>query len=1084
MSALNTFRSTLYFPNINNEIPEFGTTGPTGPTGPSGGTTGDTGPTGPTGAGVGPMQPLIRGSAFGETDQLGRTMLGYGVDNSSSNSIVFWSSGAGSPQDLHNNTMSFEAMVDTTCNNLTNLNSNTILNGGDVSNTNLTNTNIIARDTFLGGDWTENILLVGNNFAGSLDSVTRSVAILEGEFDQHPSTFSESILIGGATGLFSQPGGCTAGICILAPGSNQLVGLETSSCYIGNGLTSKVLAPSEFHLNGFTSFSTQPNAIPQLAGNRLLTYSPGSGEITQDTAENVIGPMQPQQLGLAYGLQTPLSGNSNNLGFNVTPAAVDSNIMYVQTFANPSGQTGLYQRTNLISDYDLSSSTTAYNVSNVISNSSTVQDLSLTNSIVNITNSGMSGTYSDSQINLNTSTISTNSTCQRSLINATFSTLSNSDFSQSVVIGSNISTPSQNFNGGIVIGDLTSTTLNDCSNGILICAGGLTGPSFNSGVTGSAYIGNKRRTPNETVTPGQFWASEYDEFYLRTLRNDVTPNAVYYDPVTAEVTYGSGSGMIGEMTSLIPGTAYGFQGLTGLSNILGRNSNESATDSTVLYNQPSAPTTQVMPISNSIVIENSSDTSNVLGCTGTTLIANNYISSVGDSFLDSYVNIRGQFEQPSEVISSIIIGSVDNFRAAGTIENSITIRPSNAGGLRVQQASESCFIGRGSSNRSIGTGEFWIDAYAAYYITGIRSATGPTYLMYNDTTEEITQSSLAQKLPTAPGGQFGVNSSANVSDVNGRDSFNNYSAGPVQLTGVSSVGNEQFTTALPGSLTFTNDILLGRSMALPVATSVSNSLIAANTFSFADISSITDSNMIVPKNSNLLAPFVGQITGANFLSSGSISMAQDPFYSSVISSGATVQPGRTNLILSGQPTASVITFNNGSGNTLIQSSSSANTYTHSSFSNCLILNNGASPVAPTANTQISSNHQSILMPNINAAGVADINTTPMGFNSTTGLISPTLSSLFSRVYRAVGTTTAGGQVSFTPGGSINPSTAGYSFTATVRNTSTTVAYTCSINAVTATTVTIQVFNSVTVVLASPSMTASGAGIVVHFQMAY
>lgn len=757
---MNNLPGQLIFKNIFNEIYSTGTgatgsTGPIGPQGPTGftGPTGNTGatgftgatgppsgftgPTGPTGN-VNPMTPVIEGVAYGRTtNNNGKTMLGYQVDDSSTNSVSFWSGNG--PQGVHTSIESIEAMVNSDCTGMNGSNSVSILNNCGVTGVNFSDSITVAKGSSFTGNWNNNILLT-NDFVSSSDSMTNSVGIMSGEFP-FPSSFSDSIIIGGVSGCYSVTGTAVAAICLAAPGSNQLIALQTESCYIGNGLVSKVLAPSEFHLNGFTSFSTNANAIPQSSGSRLLSYSPGSGEITQDTAENLIGPMQPQQLGLAYGLQTALGLNSNNLGFNVVSNSIDSNVIYVQTLGNPVGQTGLFQRTNLISDYDTANSNTTYNVSNVISNSSTVEDLSLTNAIVNITNSGMSGTYSDSQVSLNTSTISTDSTCQRSIVNTTFSTLPNSDFIKSVVIGNDLGSPGgTNFSNGIVVGDLSTTTLNDCSNGILFCCGtGATGPSFNSGVTGAAFIGNKRRNPGEIITPGQFRVSEFDEFYLRTLRNDVTPNAVYYDPVTSEVTYGLGSSMVAEMRGLTAGTAFGFQGLTGLSNILGRNCNESATDSTVLYNQPAASTTQVMPIANSIVIENSSNTSNVSGCTGTTLLANNYVSSPGDAFLNSHVDIRGQFEQPSVVDSSIIMGTVDNFRAAGTIQNSITLRPFNVGGLRVQQASNSCLIGPGSSNRSIGTAEFWIDGYANYYVTGIRNdtATPANLLYYNNATNEI-----------------------------------------------------------------------------------------------------------------------------------------------------------------------------------------------------------------------------------------------------------------------------------------------------------------------------------------------------------
>lgn len=1077
MSALNTFRSTLYFPNINNEIPEFGTTGATGPAGPAG-------PTGPTGAGAVSMLPLVEGIAYGETDLLGRTMLGYGVDNSSSNSISLWSQGGGLPQGIHNSTMGIELMTDTLCDGLLALNTISVFNGGDVRDSDFGNTITVARNSVINNvSFTQSTNIFNDFTAGTGDSMDRNVAILSGEFDIHPSKFNESILIGNADGLFSQPTGCTAGICIAPRGGTQLIGLETDSCYIGNQRTSKVLDVGEFHLNGFSSFTTDPNSIPQFPGPRLVTYNPGTGEITQDTIENTIGPMQPQILGLALGRQDFLVGNRNNLGYNVSQDSIDSNINYVQTFGNLQGQTGTYQRVNLTSNYDSASDTTSYTQTNMVSNSSTVSGLGLVTSNSNIVASSFSGVVQNSNVSLVLSELSTDNTCNESVIDVISSSTPNSNFVKSVVIGSNLNTLGTNFDNGVLVGDFTNSTLNDCSNSVFICAGtGTTGPSMNSGVTGACYIGNKRRTPHETVTPGQFRVSEFNEFYLRTLRNDVTPDVVYYDPVTSEVTYGSGAGMVPEMTTLIPGTAYGFQGLTGLNNILGRNANESATDSTVLYNQPSAPTTQVMPIANSIVIENSSDTSNVSGCTGTTLIANNYISSVGDSFLDSNVNIRGTFEQPSIVDSSIILGTVDNFRAAGTIQNSITLRPYNVGGLRVQQASNSCLIGPGSAGRSIGTAEFWIDGYANYYINGIRSATGPTYLRYDDTTEEITQSSLSSKEPLLLGGSYGL--TGTNTEICGFNSYSNYTNGTTNLNGVSALGVAQFST-LPNTSVITNSSFIGRTFNMATMTSITSSLLIGSSVNFPNMTTMLDCLFITPKAAALTALGTFNMSRSTIISSGTVTLQSDP-------SGACIVSGGNSTITTGNGRNGVFMVNSGGqlnfsgtsqGNMVIATTNSAATINYpAAINNSCSIQLGAAPILPTGNLQLNSNCQELHFPGLATLVSASNDVRPVVYNTVSGIMSPINDVSVSRVYRTTGTTNGAGQITFLT--TVTANAVGTAYCVQVVNTSTTIAYTSSIIATTAGSVTAQIFRSVTVVLASPSMQAAGAGITATLMFAY
>ena len=88
----------------------------------------------------------------------------------------------------------------------------------------------------------------------------------------------------------------------------------------------------------------------------------------------------------------------------------------------------------------------------------------------------------------------------------------------------------------------------------------------------------------------------------------------------------------------------------------------------------------------------------------------------------------------------------------------------------------------------------------------------------------------------------------------------------------------------------------------------------------------------------------------------------------------------------------------------------------------------------------------------------------------------------SLVFRALGTTNGAGQVVFTT--PVNPTIPSTVFSATARTASTTVAHTCHIISANATTVTVQVFRSATVVLGGATMIPALAGILVNFAMFY
>lgn len=496
-----------------------------------------------------------------------------------------------------------------------------------------------------------------------------------------------------------------------------------------------------------------------------------------------------------------------------------------------------------------------------------------------------------------------------------------------------------------------------------------------------------------------------------------------------------------------------------------------------------------VPCGNSILQLNTTNAANAT-ILDSAIVANS--SSFDASNCDKTVVLASRLNAASVAMEGgVFVGDASNV-ALTNLRESVFVA-SSSGAVVSQSGHQSLYLGNQSLAETIPDRQAWISSYDRFFLRTLRSDAVPTDVVhYDPVTAEITYGPvptppayvLPAKLPTVLGGQYGINSLVNNSEVNGRNSFNNYSLGPVSLSGVTAVGQQLYQASVPGTNNFTNSIFLGRTHQFPGAGTIQNSLIAATIVGNAGISGISESNMIVPRASSLLLNYSGACTGACFVSSNVVTCVSDPTYSCVFSSGGSVNPATSNLVLCENQNGGSVTMA-GSGNTLISSSNAAVVYVWpAGVSNCTVIRSGAAAVTPSTNNQLAANHASLLMPNISAVGTAGNTTSPIAFNSATGLISPTLSPLLSRVYRAVGTTTGAGQVIFTPGSGVDPSVAGVSFTATVRNTSTTVAYTCQINAVSATSVTVQVFNSVTVVLASPSMTASGAGIIVEFVMAY
>lgn len=612
------------------------------------------------------------------------------------------------------------------------------------------------------------------------------------------------------------------------------------------------------------------------------------------------------------------------------------------------------------------------------------------------------------------------------------------------------------------------------------------------------------------------------------------------DTVQLALEAAGGGASVAEMTPTVAGTAYGLQDVGTVSNLLGRDVNGAATSSTVRYQAQVAGTPQAASIDFSVYDENHCRTDSNTTVTNSIVTANNSeltntqisnsVCDVGNSLLnDTPVNnavvygnaaelhggatvrncslvvndshLKGaQLDQACLHVTGLTADGVqfDGAVVVGSCASAVVTNAresvfvgSSAGAVVSQKGSQSLYLGNQSTGETVTDREAWISSYDRFYLRTLRNdPTPPDVCFYDPGTAELTYgpspaTPLAAKQPTVLGGQYGIDSAANASEVNGFNSFNNYAAGPASLAGVTAVGNALYQASTPASNSFSNCIFLGRSHQFTGATTISNTLIAASIVGIDSISKIQDAAIVVPRAASATFGYIGEITGPAFFSSGNVACTADPLYSTVVSSGGTVNPGQTNLVLSSAPVTSSITMA-GQGNTLITAAPSAITYVHPNVSNSTTILGGTSVVSATQNLQFCINHNTFRMPNVATVSGALLaaNLTPMYFDGSTGLISPTVSSRASRIWRGIGTTDGAGQVVFTPGGGLVPNTAGYAINLTVQNPSTTVAYTAQIETLSATQITARVFRSVTVALASPSMALAPAGITLHATMAW
>lgn len=507
------------------------------------------------------------------------------------------------------------------------------------------------------------------------------------------------------------------------------------------------------------------------------------------------------------------------------------------------------------------------------------------------------------------------------------------------------------------------------------------------------------------------------------------------------------------------------------------------TASTVLANTSTLTGTDV---SNSAIVLNTTGVgggSSVLDSVG---IANS--SSLNSCVLDRTALLTTRFNGPGlDLTGSTVVGDATN-AVFSSARNAAFIASGETAVVTVNGA-ESLYIGNQTAAETVGTREAYISRYDRFFLRTLPlDNTSGQVCYYEPSTGELTYGPeipayiLPAKLPTILGGSHGIISSARGNEVTGINSFNNYSTSPPQLSGVTAIGSGLYTGSAPPVNGFLDSIFLGRSHQLPAATIVQNSLIAANAYGPPNIISMTDCCMVVPRGGALLMNYSGVANGASFHSSGSVTCTVNPNYATVLSSGGTVNPGATNLVLASTIPGSSATMA-GTGNTLITSATAANTVTWpAGVNNSTLIRSGIANVVPSASDQFAINHGQFYAPSLASTTTASNVTLPVIFDQALGRLIPISSANFSRTLRRSGTTDAAGQIVFATNPITPPADAGFNIV--IVNASTTINYTGHVIAVGVSSVTVQVFQAVNAIVGSPTSIPVGAGIVVRLSMHY
>lgn len=309
-----------------------------------------------------------------------------------------------------------------------------------------------------------------------------------------------------------------------------------------------------------------------------VTYDNSSSGLpatnVQQAIDAVAQPMQPTQLGLAYGVQDDIN-NSDAYGKNSMPGQFSLSVYSAIG-------SGVPQQSNL--------------TSSLIVQNDTADD--------------------------STTTLDKSIVCVNSGI------ISGSDLTQATMFSTLIQSLGAAFSKSALFGNFLDVALSNGTSSIVIATNSDASETVTIDAKQGAYIGNCTKTL--TVKDRQFYVSSFDDFYVQTLANQPTSKCVYYDETSGRVTYGDVPvpASTPQKASLVPGTQYGFTS-TGPNNVenVGYNNapNYQVTNSTIINRT-------VLLGQN--LFSNASNTGSMQSCF---FMGHNITASPTASFLNSFI---------------------------------------------------------------------------------------------------------------------------------------------------------------------------------------------------------------------------------------------------------------------------------------------------------------------------------------------------------------------------------------------------------------------------------------------------------------
>lgn len=257
-------------------------------------------------------------------------------------------------------------------------------------------------------------------------------------------------------------------------------------------------------LDGFyqSSQNTGPVSASDVSYDNSSSGIPASN--VQQAIDAVAQPMQPAQLGLAFGSQDDAS-NSDGYGRNCLPG------QYSLTVYSAIGS-GVQQQASIIS-------------STLIQND----------------------TADDTSTKLDKSNIIVNS-----------GSIAGADLSQATMISTYIQSLGAEFAKSVTFGNFLDIQMSRGPSTIVIAANSDASETVLVDAKQGCYIGNCTRTL--TLKDRQFYISSFDDFYIQTLANEITSKCVYYDENSGRMTFGDAPtpSVTPQKASLAAGTQFGF----------------------------------------------------------------------------------------------------------------------------------------------------------------------------------------------------------------------------------------------------------------------------------------------------------------------------------------------------------------------------------------------------------------------------------------------------------------------------------------------------------------------------------------------